>query len=219
MSGGRPATKAERRWRSLPPDAPRDEYFAALHDVLKEYYLSEPRNPYRQSGRGSGARRWEESRRPIAEAVHRDGDFLDVGCANGLLLESLLEWCAARGHRIRPHGIDLIPELVDLARARHPRHASSFETANAWYWEPRRTYAFVRTELVYVPARDRAPYVRRLLEKAVAPRGRLIVCAYWGRDERPLSAGHDVRDLGWEPAGGTEGPGVSVAWLDRHPAP
>ena len=25
---------------------------------------------------------------PVVQAVHRDGDFLDVGCVNGLLLES-----------------------------------------------------------------------------------------------------------------------------------
>ena len=34
----------------------------------------------------------ERARRPIVSAIDRDGTFLDVGCANGLLMESLATW-------------------------------------------------------------------------------------------------------------------------------
>ena len=66
-----------------------ERFFADMRRVTAEYSLAEPDNPYRQSGRAKGAARWEESRRCIAEAIQRDGDFMDIGCANGLLLESL----------------------------------------------------------------------------------------------------------------------------------
>ena len=80
---------ASELWRRLAPDVDRDTYFATLSAAIREHYLAEPDNPYRQSGRSSGAARWEETRRFIVQAIHRDGDFMDVGCANGLLLEPM----------------------------------------------------------------------------------------------------------------------------------
>ena len=198
----------------------RDTHFDRLRRTLAEYYLAEPGSPYRQSGRSSGAERWEESRRCIALAVDRDGDFMDVGCANGLLLESLIAWCAESGHDIRPHGIDFIPELVELARQRLPTApAYSFEVVNAWYWEPSRRYDFVRANLEYVLSEDRVPFFCRLLERAVEPGGRLIACYYFpSRDEGvedPPDPGRVLEDIGLAIAGKVQVPGVRLAWADR----
>jgi hypothetical protein len=41
------------------------------------------------SGHTGSADDWEWSRGILAEAFDRDGTFLDVGCANGLLMESV----------------------------------------------------------------------------------------------------------------------------------
>ena len=73
----------------------REAYFESSADRPGGVYLADPDDPYRQSGRSSGAARWEETRRP-SRAIDRDGDVLDVGCANGLLLETLIGWCAER---------------------------------------------------------------------------------------------------------------------------
>lgn len=43
------------RWRALPADCHREEYFAVLRDAMAEYYLAESAGPYQQSGRSSGA--------------------------------------------------------------------------------------------------------------------------------------------------------------------
>jgi 2-polyprenyl-3-methyl-5-hydroxy-6-metoxy-1,4-benzoquinol methylase len=76
------------------------------------------RQPTRaQSGFGGDEARWEAARRPIADAIDRDGTFLDVGCASGQLLESLVEWTP---FQIEPYGLDLAPALVELARRRLP---------------------------------------------------------------------------------------------------
>ena len=69
---------------------PRELWFETLRAAIADYYLADPTNPYQQSGRSTGAERWELKRRCIADAIDRDGDFQDVGCANGLLLESLI---------------------------------------------------------------------------------------------------------------------------------
>ena len=88
----------------------RDDFFDSLRRDIAAYYLAEPDNPYRMSGRSKGAERWEETRRCIALAIDAPGDVMDIGCANGLLLESLLAWSP---HRIVPHGIDFVQELIE----------------------------------------------------------------------------------------------------------
>lgn len=203
---------ARERLERLSPDASREEYFAALRAAIAEHYLAEPGNPYRESGRSSGAARWEETRRCLADAVDRDGDFLDVGCANGLLLETLMTWCLEKGVSLTPHGIDFVPELVELARARHPAHRDNFAVANAWDWRPRRRYDYVRLSVEIVRAPDRAELVRRTLERAVAPGGRLIATHYRGEGEEPVDVAALLRELGQRVGDTRRAPGVELAW-------
>ena len=58
-------------------------------DFFERHYLR-GENPRTQSGFGGDDRRWELARGPIATAIDRDGSFLDVGCASGYLLESVV---------------------------------------------------------------------------------------------------------------------------------
>jgi SAM-dependent methyltransferase len=196
-------------------DLPREAFFAASRAAITAHYLAEPDNPYRQSGRSSGAARWEETRRCIADAVHSSGDFMDVGCANGLLLESLLGWARERGFALRPHGIDFVPELVELARRRFPAHRDSFAVDNAFFWRPSRRYDFVRTNLEYVPRADRVELVRRNLD-AVAPGGRLIVCHYRNAGEPPGDPRGVAAAAGFAVSGAAEAPGVELVWIDAR---
>src|SRR5437763_4940424 len=80
-------------------------------------------NPRAQSGHSGDEAHWERARGLIADAIDRDGTFLDVGCASGLLMECLERWSLARGFRVEPHGLDIAPELAALARGRRPRWA------------------------------------------------------------------------------------------------
>ena len=76
--------------------------------------------PWGQSGKTGDAKTWEEARRPIVDALERDGTFLDVGCANGYLLETVSAWAAEKGVEIEPYGVDIAPELVEIARLVSP---------------------------------------------------------------------------------------------------
>jgi len=209
----RPGRARTLRSVSTLQDQPRELYFEALQAALAAYYLADPDNPYQQSGRSSGAARWEETRRPLAHAVERDGDYLDVGCANGLLLETTMAWCAERGLTIRPHGVDFIPELVALARVRLPEHAASLHVANAWNWQPPQQYDVVRTNLEHVPRADWEVFVRRQLDWVV-PGGRLIVCHYRNRDEPVVDVATQLEAWGFGVAGRIHDP-VEAAWTDR----
>jgi SAM-dependent methyltransferase len=207
-------SEARARLKELYTNAPRDVYFEAIRSEITQYYLADPANPYQQSGRSSGAERWRETRHCIVQAVHRDGDFLDVGCANGLLLESLIGWAAERGICLRPHGIDFVPELVELARRRLFQYAGTFEVANAFYWTPLRQFDFVRSNLEYVQPRDWPAFIARQFS-AVAEGGRLIVCHY-REPEDAVDVEALLSGLGYEVSGHAEAPGVSVTWCERH---
>jgi SAM-dependent methyltransferase len=184
-----------------------EAWFAANRALLETAYLAGV-EPWQQSGFGLHSprsyARWEAVRRPVADAVDGDGAFLDVGCANGFLLECALRWTAERNLRIEPFGLDLSERLVALARARLPDHASRLYVGNAWDWTPPRRFDFVRTELVYVPEPLQAAYVARLLADYLTPGGRLLAAQYLGSvtsaAEPPIDRfleelGHPVADV------------------------
>jgi SAM-dependent methyltransferase len=141
-------------------------WFAEMASIFDAAYLAGD-NPRAQSGFGGDEARWEAARRPITDAIDRPGTFLDVGCASGHLLESLIRWSP---HEIEPYGLDLPPAVVELARRRLPQCADRIFHGNALTWEPPRRFDFVRTELVYVPADRQRELVERLLQERRARR-------------------------------------------------
>ena len=153
------------------------EYFLQQQAILEASYLGGG-TAQKQSGFRRGAQAWERFRRPIVRPIHKSGSFLDIGCANGLLMESVATWAAQDGLDLEVFGLDISEELVALARSRLPRWQDRIHVGNALVWEPPTRYDFVRTELVYVPATLRRQYVERLLQHLVAPDGKLILCSY-----------------------------------------
>jgi hypothetical protein len=97
-----------------------------------------------QSGFSGSAERWEAARRPIVEAVDRAGTFLDVGCANGLLMESVADWSA---YPLEPYGIDFAPGLVELARERLPQWADRIWLADVRSWQAPFLFDFAHSRL------------------------------------------------------------------------
>src|SRR5215469_16525102 len=75
-------------------------------------------NPRQQSGFGRDEQAWELYRRVVTAPIDKDGTFLDVGCANGLLMESVALWTAKDGLSIEPYGVDISHKLAELARRR-----------------------------------------------------------------------------------------------------
>jgi Methyltransferase domain len=181
-------------------------------DVFEENYLASD-DPRAQSGFRGDEARWESARRPIVEAIDGPGALLDIGCANGYLLESIVRWSA---HPIEPYGLDFAPKLVALARKRLPQWSDRFFVGDALTWQPPRAFEFARTELVYVPAQQRRELVERLLTFV----RRLIVCSYGSRRSNLAAddVGEELRGLGFDVVGeiereGLEGALLRVAWI------
>jgi SAM-dependent methyltransferase len=198
-----------------------EEWYERNRKYLETAYLAR-NDPQGQSGLGGDAAHWERRRRVIVEAIDRDGTFLDVGCANGLLMETMVTWAATRGIRIEPYGLEISPRLAALAQARLPGWAHRIYVGNAIDWEPPRQFDYVRTELVYVPAARQPQLVAHLLERAVAPGGRLIACAYrevGTKDALPIRAslhawGFAVNGEAIATDSDDGGVATRVVWLD-----
>ena len=69
--------------------------------------------------------------------------MLDIGCANGYLLECLLNWGDERGLNLIPHGLDQGSKLIQLAKRRLPEYADNFHVGNVWDWQSPRKYRYV----------------------------------------------------------------------------
>lgn len=196
-------------------------WYLNVRRSLEKAYLSAD-GPYGHAGFNGDQARWERCRRPIVEAITRSGTFLDVGCADGSLMESVPIWAKEKGIEIESYGLELSPRLADLARRRMPDLTERVYVGNVAHWYPPHRFDFVRTELVYVPYSQRRWLVERLLEEFVAPGGRLIVCCYGSRALAPERINETLR--GWEfavagEAAGGDSDGTTltrVAWLDEH---
>lgn len=173
-----------------------DERFIEEARALEGLYL-ESDDPMIQSGFSGGRDRWVAERSPLVEAIESDGDFLDVGCANGLLCADVIEWAGERGHALIPYGVDMGSKLIELARRRMPAHADNFVSVDAWRWEPDRTWKYVYSLVDLSPEDLLCTWLDKLLGW-VEPGGRLIMGSYGSRSRgiEPVDVGKSLRDCG-----------------------
>ncbi len=192
--------------------------FLAKLKELERAYLAET-EPTRQSGFLGGEARWREERGLILEAADEDGDFLDVGCANGYLLECLTKWASEKGISLTPFGIDQGAGLIELARKRLHQFASHFWVANAWDWVPPRRFRYVYTMTDVVPERFLRDYLLGVMERYVEAKGRLIVGGYgsYSKNQPALDISSILRGFGLPVAGFATCAGLPishVAWVE-----
>jgi SAM-dependent methyltransferase len=154
-----------------------DEWFRLIKQTLEDAYLQHE-EPWRQSGMSGPLERWISLRKPVADCIDRSGSFLDIGCANGFLLECCIKWAEERNLAIEPYGLDISAKLISLAKQRLPQYKDNFFIGNAFTWMPPRHFDFVRTELVYVPAEYEKLYLAFILKNHLNPGGILLVANY-----------------------------------------
>ena len=135
------------------------DWHRRLQELIVPAYLDAD-TPWGQSGKTGTAEDWERSRSHVADAIDRDGTFLDVGCANGYLMECLPRWTP---FAVEPYGLDVSLELADLARTRLPEWVDRIFVGNALTWDPPRRFTYVRTALDYVPPARKRAFLDRLL--------------------------------------------------------
>jgi hypothetical protein len=196
------------------------QYYADNVRLLEPAYLRGS-TPQQGSGFSGDAEQWREHRAVIADCVHKDGTFLDLGCANGLLMESVRAWAAERGHAVEPYGVDLAPRLVALARRRLPAWADRIEVGNAIDYLPAdgRRFTFVHALTDTVPAARIGDLVAHARAALVEPGGRLLVSVYLSRGASHDDAATLLTRIGHAPDGqlrhaSPDGHVTTTAWFD-----
>jgi hypothetical protein len=193
-------------------------YYADSLLLLEPAYLAAPTSEG-QSGFGGTPGEWRLAREPIMDGIGGDGAFLDVGCANGLLMESVQAWGAEGGRFLEPYGIDIAPRLVALARRRLPQWADRLWIGNAVNWTPPHgmLFDYVHILLDCMPAARRADLVAHHLDAVVRPGGRLLVSHYVSENAGTPSVAEILAELGHPVAGQSRPPADDMpsqtAWI------
>lgn len=200
-----------------------EQYHADLQRLLDTAYLRAD-TPEGGSGFGGSRQDWRAMRSVLCDAIDADGTFLDVGCANGLLMESIVEWCAEKGVAVEPHGLDISQPLVERARERLPQWADRIWVGNAlgWAHPDGRQFDVVHALLDCVRDERWPDLIEHLLSRVVAPGGRLLISQYNEVSSPDHDAAGILRRLGYVVAGETRAPtrpgrpaGSPSAWILR----
>lgn len=178
-----------------------EQWYQMRRDATAELYLSRE-DPRGQSGHGGDADRWRYTRvHMIIEALHKDGTFIDVGCANGHLIECLHNWVQGTGMEIEFYGLDFSEKIVKFARKRLPAFKKRLFVGNAVTWKPEKKFDYVHAhEISYAPRDREKEFLEHLLVDYLNPGGRLII-GPWAvhRDGRELE--ENLAEWGYEPTG------------------
>lgn len=176
------------------------EWHRAVEEVIGDAYLATD-DPRAGSGKGGDELDWRWSRELLLDAVPQGTkalSLLDVGCANGYLLESLARWGSERGLELELSGLDISWRMAELARRRLPELAERIWVGNALEWRPTRPtrrFDLVHSALDYVPRARQKDSLQHLFQHVVAPGGRVVLRAERVRPGVPdLIA--QVRELG-----------------------
>lgn len=163
-------------------------WFEATEELLGDAYLAQS-DPRAQSGKSGDEDEWRWSRELLLDALPLDapldarpsgaGPFhvLDIGCANGYLMESIARWGKEREIEVEPYGLDISWRLANLARRRLPSYAERIHVGNVLDWQPPRRYDLVHTALDYVPPARRRQSLERIAREMLTPKGRIVLRA------------------------------------------
>lgn len=147
------------------------------------------------SGSSGDLAYWAKRRRIIAQAFDRDGAWLDVGCANGLLMDTLRQWTAEKGLAIEPYGLELSARIAERARLRFPQWADRIWTGNVMTFAPPIQFEYVTALTDCVPPERCSAMLQRIAALYLKPGGRAILSSYGpgGFNVRHKAAADDPR--------------------------
>ena len=157
----------------------KDDWYELNSLYFTKLYLSSD-NPRAQSGHSGDEFHYRFSMLPILEAVYKDGTFLDVGCANGHLMEMLYKWGKGIGFDLQMYGVEISEGLFELAKNRLPQWHDRFFLGNSFYWKPDHKFDYIHIGgLGQVPDDDRCAFFNHLMEHYLVDGGRMIMGPYW----------------------------------------
>lgn len=163
-------------------------HFSIIHvDIAKEnktldkqFEHYEKNEPWKNSGFNGSGEQWVRMRKPIIDLIDStNSSFLDVGCANGYLLECAMKWCLEREIDITPYGIDIVEQMVVAAKSRLQQFKSNIFLSNIHNWFPDFRFDYVRTPLSYASEDKKVDFIDHLFNNIMKPNGTLLLVEYF----------------------------------------
>ena len=100
---------------------------------------------------------------------------MDIGSANGYLVDCLTNWMKHSGLNLEFFGLEISRELTELSKKNFPHLKDHFFNGNVLDWIPQEKYDFVFTMILFgIPEQLREKYITRILEMYLKKGGRLI---------------------------------------------
>jgi hypothetical protein len=194
-----------------------NDFFAGYARENAKLYMSRT-DPRGQSGHGGDIYRWRHVRSMILEAIYADGTFIDIGCANGHLIESLNKWMQYTDVKVDFYGLELSRDLYNLALNRLPEYSSRLFHGNGLNWKPPFQFNYVYTMvLADIPGSLQKVFLSNLYDNCLCSGGRLIL-GPWNVCELE----NEVDRMGFSPTGYCEKTIVGnssqikrIVWIDK----
>lgn len=163
---------------------------------------------------------WRLAREVILEGVHKDGTFLDIGCANGVLARDLCVWAKERNINLIPFGIDIDKELIKECKRKLPKFKMNFIVAHRCKFKPNMKFTFICTYFSPKNWWKRDEFLKSCLEM-LEPGGRLILTRYDDKIDEFLLLEEYLREngpkLGFSVVGSAEVKGMTkVFWVKKE---
>jgi SAM-dependent methyltransferase len=97
----------------------------------------------------------------FSQEIDKNGNVLDLGCGNGLMLKYLIE---TSGHKLIPYGADFMePAIKQAKEIFHPEHSGNFFLGNIIdYPFKKNFFNFIFTAPHHVLSKDREKYLKNI---------------------------------------------------------
>jgi len=177
----------------------RSDWYEATEEVLIDAYLASD-DPRAQSGKSGDEAEWRWSRELVLDVFPQHATFLDVGCANGYLMESVHRWGRERGVTVEPYGLDISWRIASLAKRRLPHWADRIFVGNAVDWIPPHRFDVVQSGLDEAGVDNECELVEHILREFLVPGGLLVFRPNRVVEGEPDRA-QQLRAIGLEPDG------------------
>lgn len=155
------------------------EWYQINMQATTKAYTSR-KEPHQQCGHSGTEETWMYSRiKPLLEILNKSGSFIDIGCANGYICESLYKWTKNSPIDIEYYGMDICDELINIAKERQPIFVDNYYTGNVVDWIPPVKFDYVRAyTLNTLPKYRRKELIDNLYVNYLKSKGRLILGSY-----------------------------------------
>ena len=196
----------------------REAFFENTERECSRLYLSRD-NPRAQSGHGSDMYRWRNVRWMILEPILQGGTFIDIGSANGHLIETLDRWMKSTDVHVEFFGLEISERLHELAKKRLPGFANRLFHGNVFDWLPQQRFTYVYT-MIYpdFPMDMRRELIHRLYHDYLSAGGTLILgpwSAEDGYEDEILSFGYEFAGYVEKTVPPNNSEVKRVVWIDK----